>query len=244
MKKKLILAVLIIIGLLVVAAGAGFFFYTAPFKTFTPMETGALFDDVFAIKTKFVNAYVIKINDTSYIAIDAGFEKKSLLRGMKQLNINPDYVRKVFLTHTDYDHVAGIKAFNNADVFISKEESVMADGSVHKGPFMNNKISVKYSCLNAGQEISVDGNSVEIIPLFGHTVGHSGYLINKKYLFTGDAIKITDGKAEVFVPAFNMDTKKLKESIKVLKKYSNVTAFFTAHFGYSTTPQSLFSGLN
>jgi glyoxylase-like metal-dependent hydrolase (beta-lactamase superfamily II) len=98
--------------------------------------------------------------------------------------------------------------------------------------------------LDAGQDISIDGKTVELIPLFGHTVGHSGYLINKKYLFTGDAIKITDGKAEVFIPRFNMDTEKLKQSINVLKKHSDLTAVFTAHFGYSTTPQSLFSGLN
>lgn len=243
MKKKLFIIIGSIAGLLLIAIGLYVFTLSSKFKSMNPVESGLLYDNLWAIKTRFVNVYIVKMSDSSFIAIDAGFDPGELKKEMAKLGIDPSLVKSIFLTHTDYDHVAGIGAFKNASVYIYKGESVMADGSVKKGAFMNNKLSVKYSCVDAGQAMTINGCSIEAIPLIGHTRGHTGYLVNKKYLFTGDAIKVVDGIAEVFIPMFNMDTRELKQSICILKKYSGVTAVFTGHFGYSTTPGLLFSKL-
>jgi glyoxylase-like metal-dependent hydrolase (beta-lactamase superfamily II) len=242
-KKKLHIIIASVIGLLLITIGLYVFTLASNFKSMKPVESGLIYDSLWAIKNKFVNVYIIKMSDSSFIAIDAGFEPGQLKKEMARLGIDPALVKSIFLTHTDYDHVACIGVFKNASVYIYKGESVMADGSVKKGPFMNNKLSVKYSCIDAGQEMKIDGCSIEAIPLKGHTRGHTGYLVHKKYLFTGDAIKIVDGIAEVFIPIFNMDTHELKQSINILKKYPGVTAVFTGHFGYSTTPGLLFSKL-
>jgi glyoxylase-like metal-dependent hydrolase (beta-lactamase superfamily II) len=242
-KKKILIVIASVVGLLLITIGLYVFTLSSKFKTMKPVESGLLYNKLWAIKNRFVNVYIIKMPDSSLIAIDAGFEPAELKKEMAELGIDPSLVKQIFLTHTDYDHVAGIGVFRNASVYIYKGESVMADGSVKKGPFMNNKLSVKYSCIDAGQEMQIDGGTIESVPLTGHTRGHTGYLVNKKYLFTGDAIQIADGIAEVFIPMFNMDARELKHSVTILKKYSDVTAVFTGHFGFSTTPGLLFSKL-
>ncbi len=61
----------------------------------------------------------------------------------------------------------------------------------------------------------------QIIITPGHTPGSMCYLINNKYLFTGDALSIKAGKIDKFNEFFNMDTETATEYI------------FSAHYGYS-----------
>jgi glyoxylase-like metal-dependent hydrolase (beta-lactamase superfamily II) len=149
----------------------------------------------------------------------------------------------VLLTHSDFDHVNGIAAFPNAQVYMHEREADMLFRSINRAPFIKNKVSVKYTTVRDNEKIKFGDYAVRVIDQEGHTPGHCAYLFNDTYLFTGDAIQIENGKAKVNIPLFNMDTKKLQESNRQLKKYSNVKAVFTAHFGYSTSPQELFSEL-
>jgi glyoxylase-like metal-dependent hydrolase (beta-lactamase superfamily II) len=243
-KLKITLIAIAIIGLIV----TGLFFYISgkyqsQFKKLRPVATGAIFDDVFTVKDSVSNVYIVKVDDTTFFAIDAGLNTTNILRGMQNLSINPEFVRKVFLTHSDFDHVNGVSAFPKAQFYLHEREADMLFRSINRAPFVKNKVSIKYTTVRDNEKVKYGEYVVRVVSQEGHTPGHTAYLFNDTYLFTGDAIQIENGKAQVHIPLFNMDTKQLAESNKRLKKYSNVKAVFTAHFGYSTTPQELFSEL-
>lgn len=243
-KMKIVVIAVVVIGLIL--SGIFIFFlkkFQAEIKSLKPVASGVLYDDVWAVKDSIANVYIVKVDDTCYFAIDAGLKKETLLKEMHKLSINPDFVKKVFLTHSDFDHVGGIAAFPAAQVYLNEKEADMLYRSINRAPFTKNKLTVKYTCVRDNEKVSIGNYSVRVINQEGHTPGHSAYLVNNNYLFTGDAIKIENGKATVFTPLFNMDTKQLVKSNKGLRKFSHVTAVFTSHFGYSTSPQGLFSEL-
>lgn len=245
MKK---LKIVLIVSSVIVLILTGVFFYISgkyhsQLKLLRPIASGVLFSDVFTIKDSVSNVYIVNVDDTTFFAIDAGLNATNILSEMQKLSINPEFVRKVFLSHSDFDHVNGVAAFPKAQFYLHEREADMLFRSINRAPFIKNKVSVKYTTVRDNEKIKFGDFTVKVVSQEGHTPGHTAYLFNDTYLFTGDAIQIENGKAKVNIPLFNMDTKQLAESNKQLKKYSNVKAVFTAHFGYSTTPQALFSEL-
>lgn len=59
------------------------------------------------------------------------------------------------------------------------------------------------------------------------------YLVDEKYLFTGDTLSLINNKVEPFVESFNMDTSTEKKSILILSGLKGIQYLFTAHFGYA-----------
>ena len=59
-------------------------------------------------------------------------DKKVILAELEKLNINPDKVVAVLLTHTDMDHVAGLPLFKNAKIYLAREEVKMLNGDAQK----------------------------------------------------------------------------------------------------------------
>lgn len=77
-----------------------------------PAETRALNDSVYCIRNKYVNAWVFEVY-RGYIIIDAGISKKKMKDELSKLEINPDDILAVVLTHSDPDHSGGLNAFEN-----------------------------------------------------------------------------------------------------------------------------------
>ena len=71
---------------------------------------------------------------------------------------------------------------------------------------------------------------VRMILAPGHTKGSAMYVVDEKYLFTGDAFKTTGDR--ILLHPYTMDRKQAKETIHRIKeelnKYEKV---FTAHYG-------------
>jgi glyoxylase-like metal-dependent hydrolase (beta-lactamase superfamily II) len=88
-------------------------------------------DTVYSINDGFVNMYLVEKN-SKIIAIDAGNNIKTIEREIKKINIDIKKVKAVFLTHADVDHVASIKIFKNAKIFISKEEEPLMKGVIYR----------------------------------------------------------------------------------------------------------------
>ena len=65
----------------------------------------------------------------SFIAFDAADNAQAVLAGLKLLSINPDFVKAVFLTHSDGDHTAAVPLFKNAKTYLSQKETAVLDGS-------------------------------------------------------------------------------------------------------------------
>ena len=200
----------------------------------TPTETMEIVDNVFSVKDSYVNMFLIATGD-QYIAIDAGQKLDIIENEFKKLDIDLNEIRAVFLTHTDFDHTAAIKLFKNAKIYLSRQEEQLINGETSRFfSIIGNKIDTKdYELLEDQQILNVGNLKIQGLLTPGHTPGSMCYIINDKYLFTGDAISLKNGKINKFNKMFNMDTKTATNSIVKLIKIPEVEYIFTAHHGYS-----------
>lgn len=181
-----------------------------------------------------VNLFIIK-NGGNTICIDTGFGKEGVKRRLSKLGIGPLTVSHIFLTHSDYDHADGVDLFEKAEVYLSKEEEQMINRSTARafGTRYNSPICRKYNLLKDGEVIEIGNIVVKGLATPGHTPGSMSYLVNGTYLFVGDSLAITNGRAHTFPGFINMDTLTQKESIKKLAKLKDIEIMFTAHSGYT-----------
>jgi glyoxylase-like metal-dependent hydrolase (beta-lactamase superfamily II) len=240
MKKALIIFGSVIAVLILFAAGY-FVVMKHEMKKMHTVETGQVTDHIYAIKDSFVDAYLIGSPDGDYIMIDAGNDTETIKAALSGLNIDPAKVRAIFLTHTDRDHVAAIPLFTNAEVFLSRQEEQMINGETSRFFVFGNKISRKdYQLLDDGQVIDLPGITIKGILSPGHTPGAMCYLVNQKYLFTGDVLSLKNGKVDEFSKFINMDTKTDRKSIDRLSHLEGVEYIFTAHHGVSNDFEAAF----
>ncbi|MDR0313892.1 MAG: MBL fold metallo-hydrolase [Treponema sp.] len=198
-----------------------------------PIKTSVVLPNIFAVSTKFVNFFLVKIN-AQYIAFDTGTSQEIALQELIRLNIKPEDIVDVFLTHSDSDHIGGIGLFRNAKIFIPKQEEQMFNGSTKRTAFTKNRFNYSYKTLNDGETVDIDGASIKCIVTPGHTKGSACYILNGKYLFSGDNFSLKDGKAQTFTALFNMDGKEQKKSIiNIISRLQNIEAVFTGHHGYT-----------
>jgi glyoxylase-like metal-dependent hydrolase (beta-lactamase superfamily II) len=229
--------ILIGLGIVVVVVLLGaFLFYKLriqpEMKKMSPLPTQKVNDTVSAVNDVFVNMYLIK-GKTKYIAVDGGKDVKTIEREMKNLGIDKRDVVALFLTHTDIDHTAAADYLTDATVYLAKAEEQMINGTTRRMFFFHNKLNRKYTTVEDGQMLNIDGLSVKAILTPGHTPGSTCYLIDGKYLFTGDTLSLQNGRAEEFIKAFNMDSETRKISMGKLAQLSGVKSIFTAHHGYT-----------
>ena len=177
---RILLGVGIVIIIILLFFGGYLLKAKSELKQMTPIETKEIVANLFSIQDSFSNLYLIK-SGTQYIAIDAGNNMDTVSRELKRLNINPDMVVAVLLTHTDGDHVAALKLFRNAKVYLSRQEEPLINGKKSRFLFFGNKIAAKeYSLINDQQAVSIGNINIKGILTPGHTPGSMCYLVNNK----------------------------------------------------------------
>ena len=188
---------------------------------------------MYAINRKYVNFYIYK-EENQTICFDTGTGCNGIKRELKKINIIPDQITHVFLTHSDKDHVDGIKLFNNAGIYMSKLELPLTEGKIKRSPFTKNIIKEKkYQTLDDGEIIKIGPIKIKAISTPGHTPGSMSYLLNDFILFVGDTIDIKKNEATTGLNFMNMNTELQKESIKKLSKLKDISIVCTGHSGTS-----------
>ncbi len=230
--KKILIATGIIIGLLIVMTVAYLFKFKSETGKMTPIATSEIIENVFSIKDSFVNMYFVK-NGENYIAIDGGNDADNIEKGLKELNIDPSKVKAVFLTHCDNDHIASISIFENAKIYIAKEEEQIMNGQTARFFIFKDKKNFEHDVLADNQEFEISGIHIKCILSPGHTPGSMCFLIGDKFLFVGDNMSLKNGKIDPFNDFFNIDTKLQSKSLKKLALLTGVEYIFTAHYGYT-----------
>lgn len=206
-----------------------------PMHFMRPLPSGKIEGtDIIAIKSRINNLFFIP-SDDGWIAIDAGSDAKAVLQEMKQMSIDGKKVKGVFLTHTDYDHVASIPLFPDAAIYMGRQEGQMIDGSAARQLWKKSSLP-QLSALNKiiwmedNEEIGLYGHKVQIIWTPGHTKGSAMYAVDGKYLFSGDTFRITNGN--IAVHPYTMDRVQAEKTLRNIKgelgKYEKV---FTSHYG-------------
>jgi len=236
--SKIVKRILIGGGTLIalILLGAGYFMYKFSSETskMTPVETGKISEHGYAIKDDFVNMFLIK-DSLGYIAIDAGKDIKIIETELQKLNIKPDEVIAVFLTHSDMDHVAALPLFTKAKLYMSRNEVKMLNGEKQKMPGYNNSISRNdYVLLDDNQDIVIGKHKIHCILTEGHTSGSMCYQVNEKNLFTGDILSLHNGKLGHSVKFFDLDHDMTTKSISKITNIPNVENILTSHWGIST----------
>jgi len=231
--KKVLIIIGIIVGVLVLAWGGLYLKIKSEASGFAPLETGKVVDDIFAVKDDFANAFIIQ-DSAQYVVIDCASHQAAVAEQMKKLGMNPDKVAAVFLTHTDADHVGALGLFGKAKLYMSKDEEQMINGKKSKFLWFGNSIPrTDYILLDDRQTVQIGNLKIEGILAPGHTSGMMAYLVNDRYLFTGDILSLKNGKMAPIPSFFNMDTKQATKSMEIIRHIPSAEYIFTAHWGYT-----------
>jgi hydroxyacylglutathione hydrolase len=229
--KWILWVVIVAAGLFIIAAVIFYTNFRHAISTMTPTETGSINDSVWCIKDKYANAYLFK-GEKKYLMVDAGIGRNKFRIEMGKLNINPDNVTTILLTHTDADHIGAIPLFKNASIYMQRDEEQMINGTKGKTKFFKPKWKFGPYILLAGNDtLTLDGLKIKILHTPGHTPGSSCYLIGSDYLVTGDNLIVKSGKFEHFIEMFNMNTDQQVESLKLLPDPASFKYILTAHHG-------------
>jgi len=191
----------------------------------TPTDVGQRFTDSFAYKdlnlTFTFSCYLIK-HGNDYMVWDTGFApgsnpnapKVGIVDRLKELNVTPDQVKHVGISHFHGDHTGQLTPFTNATLFIGKGDW---DQITSPTPMQGANVagfkswtgeSRKVEPLTGDKDVFGDG-SVVVLRMPGHTPGHSSLLVRLKdmgpVLLTGDLVHFRENYDTGGVPSFNFD---------------------------------------
>ena len=171
--------------------------------------TGKLTFNIYAIMNThpYVNFHLFQIGE-KYIAIDTGTNSVQSEKELKKLKISSDDVVAIFITHSHADHIGSINLFNKATVYTGN--TIL--------PGINNHI------LTDNEMTELNYISIMCIYTPGHTSDSVSYLINGKYLFTGDSLINHQN---------NYDNMLRKLSIEKLAMIDGIEYVFTGHTGFT-----------
>jgi glyoxylase-like metal-dependent hydrolase (beta-lactamase superfamily II) len=113
--KKAGIVIGAIIGLFIIVIGGFTLKIKSETDSMTPAATGLVAPGIFAVQDDFTNFFLIQHGD-KYIAIDTGNDPEIVRQELSKLSIGHDRVDAVFLTHSDFDHVASVGDFVQASV--------------------------------------------------------------------------------------------------------------------------------
>lgn len=207
---------------------------------FKPLLTQSITDNIYAVNSIICNFYVYDTGK-SLLVFDTGINPLWSGTKLRKLHLQADKVSHVFLTHSDYDHMGGVRLFKNAKILISDKEEPMVTRKKARILFKYNHRLKDYQTMEDRESITVDGTTIQIISAPGHTPGSACYLINQEVLITGDSISLS-GKGVIgsFFFVQNMDHSGSGTTVNRLENegiFNNAKLILTGHYGYKNNKQ-------
>lgn len=216
-------------------------------EIFKPLNTGWIDETVACVREWVANIFFYRRGETT-IMIDAGYNYDRLAEKMGWLEIDAKSIRHILITHQDTDHVGAVEAdglglFKKAKLYIGEIENRYLTGEVRRR-VMHRLYKLPQVTINNKKQLLKDGETFKIgnikIHAFlvpGHTWGHMVYLIDDKYLFTGDTIWFGADGGYSFISALAESNKLAVRSLGILeqklKKMCVKPLFITGHTGFT-----------
>lgn len=213
----------------------------ARFECGTPQEPQAVntrFSDTYSygdLKLQFVfSCYLIKHGD-EYMLWDTGHAmtmpkvapKVSLVDLLAKIDVKPDQIKYVGISHYHADHTGQIASFPKATLLIGAREwdAITAPkpaAGVNFKPFESwIKGESKVEPQTLDKDVFGDG-TVIMLRTPGHTPGHSSLLVKLSQMgpviLSGDAVHFRENYDSDGVPSFNYDRAQTVASIERIKK--------------------------
>ena len=203
-----------------------------------PRNVGERFSDTFAHKdlklTFTFSCYLIK-HGNDYMVWDTGFApgsnpnapKVGIVDRLKELNVTPDQVKYVGISHFHGDHTGQLDPFKTATLLIGKGDW---DGLTATPPMQGATVAGFKSWIDEKRKVEplagdkdVFGNgSVVMLRTPGHTPGHSVLLVRLKdmgpVVLSGDLVHFRENSEGTGVPWFNVDRAQSVASIERVKQ--------------------------
>lgn len=227
-------------------------------EIFKPLNTGRIDGNVACVREWVANIFFYCKGNTT-IMIDAGYNYDRLEEKMNRLGIEPKSIRHILITHQDTDHVGAVEAdspglFKKAKLYIGEIENRYLTGEVRRKVIYHlyklPQVTIKNEkvLLSDGEIIDIDGIKIECFLVPGHTWGHMVYLIDDKYLFTGDTIWFGADGGYSFISALaednNLAVKSLATLEKKLRERNLHPMFITGHTGWTDNIDFAFAHKN
>jgi N-acyl homoserine lactone hydrolase len=203
-----------------------------------PMPVNPRFSDIFAygdLKLQFVySCYLIKHGD-EYLLWDTGHAmtmpnvapKVSLVDLLAKIDVKPEQIKYVGISHYHADHTGQVSSFPNATLLIGKGDweaitSPKPAEGVNFKPFEAwIKGEGKVEPVALDKDVFGDG-TVIMLTTPGHTPGHHSLLVKLpqmgNVIITGDAAHFRENYESDGVPSFNYDRSQTIASLERLKK--------------------------
>lgn len=246
MLKKVIILVVSIIGVIALLVGSFMGWFSYQLRVLEHLETSKISDSLYVIKGDMSNMYLLKI-DSTIVAFDASDNVECIESACNKFGIDPKTVKAVFLSHSDADHVNGLPAFPNADVYLNRTEEILLQEKGHRhflGMSMMNKLPVSdYKILNDQDSVIIDNITIHAIATPGHTIGSMCYMYNES-IFTGDLCIVDNGEVKPMINMFTEDRERDSLSILQISKMNNISEMYTAHSGYHKNLGDIFESWN
>ncbi len=216
-------------------------------EIFKPLNTGRIDEHVSCIREFVANIFFYTKNGTT-IMIDAGYNYERLKEKMEWIGIDPKEIKHILITHQDTDHVGAIEddsdlLFKDAMIYVGEVENRYLTGEVRRKVMYGMlKLSLLHisnpkTLLKDGEVFYIDDIKIEALLVPGHTWGHIVYLIDDRYLFTGDTIWFGADGGYSFIDALAEDNdlavKSLEKLEKTLRERNLDPLIITGHTGYS-----------
>ncbi len=206
-----------------------------------PTPVNQRFSDTYAygdLKLQFVfSCYLIKHGD-DYLLWDTGHAmtapnvapKVSLVDFLGKIDVKPEQIKYVGISHYHADHTGQVASFPKATVLIGQGDwdaitSPKPAQGVNFKPFEAwIKGESKVEPLTLDKDVFEDG-SVIVLRTPGHTPGHSSLLVKLPQMgavvLSGDAIHFRENYDAFGVPSFNFDRAQTVASMERIKKIAS-----------------------
>ena len=197
-------------------------------EIFKPLNTGHIDEHVSCIREWIANIFFYTKNGKT-IMIDAGYNYERLEEKMGWLDLKPEDIHEILITHQDTDHMGATEkdstvSFPDAKLYIGEIENEYLTGEVrrrvihgmYKLPMVQTEMDKVL--LKDGEILDLDGIKVECILVPGHTWGHMVYLIDDRYLFTGDTIWFGADGGYSFISTLAEDNQLSVQSLQKLER--------------------------
>lgn len=214
---------------------------------FKALRTGWIDEHVGTVREWIANIYFYRKGD-QVLMIDAGYNYDRLEEKMGWLDLKPSMIHDILITHQDTDHVGAVERdspglFRSARLYIGEIENRYLTGEAkrkvcyHLYTLPRVYIDNEKTLLKDGQVFRIGDVKIEAILCPGHTAGHMVYLIDDKYLFTGDTMWLGADGGYGFINVLADDRKQQCVSLAHLRdllKSRNLNPIIcTGHSGWT-----------
>ena len=182
-------------------------------------------NDVYALdSTKGNYAYLILGEEIVIIDTGRPGQGKGILNDLKSMNIEPQDIKHILITHHDVDHVgsaAFLQQATGAKIWVSKEDIPYICGEKNREGlkrFISFIVKIKKPETMNSYPKDQKIEDIEIIPTPGHTPGHVCLLYNG-ILFIGDLFRTSNGKISPMKSFMNWNDSILRESMTKIDNY-------------------------